>query len=185
MDTNTKIIILVLILVFIKFFIPSIDNFADTSTQKEICKREFVPVSKAIRGPCGKKDTNGYNTRRCLSCPHGLSLKDDMCFKEKIECTPNPSYKPPPGSNPSSYAPNKSMVGTESDTWSPGSSGTILGDDPNTYSPIIPMIGSDPNSSTRTPASSGTQSTNSMVGTESDTYTPEYINNEYRYGYGV
>ena len=31
MDTNTKIIILVLILVFIKFFIPNIDNFDNTT----------------------------------------------------------------------------------------------------------------------------------------------------------
>ena len=31
MDSNTKIIILVLILVFIKFFIPNVDNF-DNST---------------------------------------------------------------------------------------------------------------------------------------------------------
>ena len=41
MDSNTKIIILVLILVFIKYFIPNIDNFDNTTTPFKIFNPTF------------------------------------------------------------------------------------------------------------------------------------------------
>ena len=79
MDFNTKIIILVLILVFIKFFIPNVDNFANTSSNSEECTTELV-------NPIPAK----------YSCPTGKTLLGGKCWESKTECKPlisNSSFK--------------------------------------------------------------------------------------------
>jgi hypothetical protein len=78
MDSNTKIVILVLILVFIKFFAHTFDNFENTSP--EYCYSTFV-INPA---KCQKRDDMGI----CLkySCPTGQKLNNNICYEEKKLC---------------------------------------------------------------------------------------------------
>ena len=68
MDSNTKIIILVLILVFIKFFIPDIDHFADTVKKPVPVPFPFpfqAPVCTTTGCGCIKQYLGEQKTRPC------------------------------------------------------------------------------------------------------------------------
>ena len=76
MDSNTKIIILVLILVLIKIFAPTIDYFEHTTPESEQCTTIRVNPKPA---KCEK-----------YSCPPGQKLVVNQCWEEKKECvSPN------------------------------------------------------------------------------------------------
>ena len=76
MDSNTKIIILVLILVLIKIFAPTIDYFENIKPESEQCTTILVNPKPA---KCEK-----------YSCPTGQKLLVNQCWEEKKECvSPN------------------------------------------------------------------------------------------------
>ena len=84
MDSNTKIIILVLILVFIKFFAHTYDNFANTSPEGEQCTTTIDNIRPA---KCEKIDMMGVCQK--YSCPIGLKLVDDICLQKNKVCSPS------------------------------------------------------------------------------------------------
>ena len=83
MDTNTKIIILVLILVLIKFFIPNVDNFAVGFPPIQPCTTKLTIVPANIN--CKALDDQGRCLGKTFYCKEG-DLIGDKCQIYKMSC---------------------------------------------------------------------------------------------------